>query len=68
MAETVEDEVGDVYSQNIFILEKELGAAASTYEDSLLLKFFSQIENLQKYREAEEKQMEKSQSGKGTFR
>lgn len=62
MAEAVETDVEDIYTQNMFVLEKELGAAAQTQENSLLLKFYSQMENLQMYYEEEKKQMKNNKT------
>jgi len=67
MAESVNEDVDDIYAQNIFVLEKELGAAAQTHEESLLLKFFSQLEYLGKLNEEEKKQMNKHKNSRRTL-
>lgn len=61
MADVVEHDLGSIYAQNMFVLERELGASAQTQENSLLLKYFSQLEYLKKANDEEEKQMKKSQ-------
>ena len=67
MAEAVEDEADEAYAQNIFILEKELGGSAATNEDSLLLKFFNQIEQLIIFKKKEEEAYNKSGKGSTTI-
>lgn len=68
MAETVNENIDEIYAQNIFILEKELGGSSATNEDSLLLKFYNQIEFLNKINEEEKKQYDKMNSkGRGTI-
>ena len=68
MAESIEEDIDEIYAQNIFILEKELGGSAATHENSLLLKFFNQLEYLRKSRKEEEREMNKAKSSKGTLR
>jgi len=68
MAEAIESDIGKIYAQNIAVVEKEFGGSASTNESSLLLKFFNQMEYLQKVYKEEEREMRKSQKGGRTFR
>lgn len=68
MAEAVNQDIEEVYAHNVFMLEKEFGASAACNEESLLLKFFNQLERLNEQRKQEEKEMKKSEKARGTFR